>query len=114
MLTKVGTMLKGIERDVELLSSLSYPTYCPRCKEPGSLFYGSSFCFSWESCHNKTPRAVWLQSQELLSLQCRGWQSKAKEPAMLPPLGPPGLAVFAASLFGQLGRLESLCANTLL
>ena len=31
---------------------------------------------------------------------------------MLPPLGPPGLAVFAASLFGQLGCLESLCVLT--
>ena len=112
MLPKVGTMLKGIKRDVELLSSLSYPTYCLRFKEPGSLFSGSSFCFSWESCYNKTPRAVWLQSQEFLSSQCWRVAVQGQGAHDAASSGAAGLAAFAASLFGQLGHLESLWVLT--
>ena len=97
---------------MELLSYLSYPTYCPRCKGPGLCSRARPSALVGRVAIARHHGLFGFSHRNFFPHSAGGWQSKAKEPTMLPPLGLPGLAALAASLFGQLGHLESLCVLT--
>lgn len=89
MLPKVGTMLKGIE---------TWNSFCPsptlltvpvvRNQVHCSLAHPSALV--GRVAITRHHGQFGFSHRNFFPRSAGGWQSKAKEPAMLPPLGPPG------------------------